>query len=311
MHPPAFWMAKRRGLSSVRGLIMKLPRLLSTLAVLLAAPAALHADEAKTYVLAKKGAMPAPGSTLTEKTIAQFGEAKMEYKIEFQTAHGTLTSKETANDVLEGLAPGKMRRTLASKTTESRVVFQGIEEPSPEHADALQGVPVIVEYKDNAWSAALEEGAPDEEQKKALEEVLGNYRMESDLKIYGETPRKPGDKWDVDPKSLSQFAGVAKPEGSFSVEFVEIKDVGGTACAVLKSSFDLSGGSVDHADKGVKMKVKGEALAQRSLADLVDVQTKVTGTMRSEGTPAPGASMTLEGPITMEYAATLEKKKAE
>src|SRR5688500_11898267 len=151
---------------------MKIPRLISlpTLALLLAAPA-LHAEDAKTYVLAKKGAAPAVGTTLAVKTTADYNEAKMQLKFEFQTASGTMSTKMASNEVLEGLAPGKLRRTLASKTSENRVIVEGSEQPSPEESDALQGVPVIVEYKDNAWTAALEEGAPNDEQKKGLEEL--------------------------------------------------------------------------------------------------------------------------------------------
>lgn len=301
---------------------MKIPRLISlpTLALLLAAPA-LHAEDAKTYVLAKKGATPSAGTTVTEKSSAEYGEAKLQIKFEFQTGGGTLHNKMASNVVLEGLAPGKLRRTLASKTSENHVVVAGSEQPSPEEADALQGVPVIVQYKDNAWTAALEDGAPDEDQKKALEELLVEYRAESDFTIYGDTPRKPGDKWNVDPKTISQFAGMEKMEGSFNVEFVEVKEVAGTPCAVLKSSFDLSGDSTEGkgeapaegeaARKPMKMKLKGEIASQRSLAELVDLQSKCTATMSGDGSPAPGVTMSMEGPFAAETNVTVEKKKAE
>lgn len=305
-------MEKRRGLSSLRGLKMKIPRLISfpTLALLLAVPA-LHAEDAKTYVLAKKGAVPAVGTTVTEKSAWEFGEAKLLLKFEMQTGKGTMSHKSASNDVLEGIAPGKMRRTLASKTSERRMIIEGTEQPSPEEADPLQGVPVIVEYKDNAWSAALEEGAPDDEQKKGLEDLLSGYRAESDFTIYGDTPRKPGDKWNVDPKTITQFAGIEKLDGSYSVEFVEIKEVGGTSCAVLKSTFDLSGTALKSEGEQTKMKIKGEVSAQRSLADLVDLETKVTATMSGDSSPAKGVTMSMEGPFSVSYSTSLEKEKAE
>lgn len=291
---------------------MKTPALIpftfTALALLLATPA-LHAEDAKTYVLAKKGATPAAGATLATKSTSEFGEAKLQVKFESQAAEGTMNNKQAVNEVQEGLAPGKLRRTLTSKTSEQHVVVQGSEQPAPDEADALQGVPVIVEYKDNAWTAKLEEGEAKEDQKKALDELVKQYSNESDFTVYGDKPHKPGDKWDVDPKTFKEFAGMEKLEGKYSVEFVEVKEVRGIACAVIKSTVDLSGTSTEgHEDKHMKMKLKGEILTERSLADMVDLDSKCTATMSGESTLGEGMTMSMEGPFVAETTTTMEKK---
>ncbi len=293
---------------------MKTPALIpfTALALLLAAPA-LRADEAKSYVLAKKGAAPAVGTTVAVKTTADYSDAKLELKVESQTVPGTMSTKMASNEVLEGLAPGKLRRTLASKTSEQRITVQGSEQDPPEQADALQGLPVIMEYKGDAWTAKLEDGEPEKEQKKALEELVKQFDTDTDFTIYGDAPHKPGDKWNVDAKTIKQFAGMEKLEGSYSVEFVEVKEVGGVACAMLKSTFDLSGLSTEgkEADKQMKMKVKGETLTKRSLADMVDLNSKCTAVMSGEGEVQEGMTMSIEGPLVAETSTTVEKKKAE
>ena len=129
--------------------------------------------------------------------------------------------------------------------------------------------------------------------------------------IYGDAPRKPGDKWTVDPKTITEFAGMKKMEGSFNVEFVEVKDIAGTPCAVLKISFDLSGVSTEESENPMKMKIKGEVATERSLAELVDLQSKCTATMSGDGSPAEGVTMSVEGPFAAETTASVAKKKAE
>jgi hypothetical protein len=206
------------------------------------------------------------------------------------------------------LAEGKARRVLMSKTVENRAVIEEMEQPAGEEHDELQGLPVIVEFKDGKWAASLEEGEATAEQKKALEDYLEQLRAEADVATYGKDSRKPGDTWKVDLKSLKQFCGAEGLEGDFSVQFVEVKEVGGTPCAVLKAVFDLKGLSPKKKDEPqLKMTVKGEAVVHRSLADLVDLEARLDGTVTAEGAPGGGMTFSIEGPIKGE--ATVEVGK--
>ncbi|WP_035613676.1 hypothetical protein, partial [Haloferula sp. BvORR071] len=132
---------------------------------------------------------------------------------------------------------------------------------------------------------------------------------DSELAMYGEAPRKVGEKWNVDPKNLGGFADAKNLTGTFTVEFVEIKDFQGTPCAVLKSQFDVVGQADSEGGEGPKMtmKLKGEALSHRSLADKEDLEAKITSTMTMDGEAGPGMAMHVEGPFNMTTKTTLKK----
>jgi hypothetical protein len=258
--------------------------------------------------LAREGVVPGVGKTFTQRSSATMGESELKLKLDFETAKGTIERKEASNEILEGLAEGKARRILMSKTVEKRTVIQEMEQPAEEEHDELQGLPVILEFKDGKWSAELEEGEATPEQKQALEQLVEIQSRESDMATYGKEPRKPGDTWQVDPKGLKEFCGAQGLEGDYKVEFVEVKEIGGTPCAVLKSVFDLKGVSPKKKDEPqLKMTVKGEAVVHRSLADLVDLEARLDGTVTAEGAPGGGMTFSIEGPIKGE--ATVEVGK--
>ena len=289
---------------------MKIPtfvRVAAVALVLVPSAARAEADE-KGYILAKKGHLPAAGIVRSERIVSDLVEAAVEIKAEMRTVPGSYNHKISANVVTEGLAPGKARRTLTSKVTEERFLIHRSEQVSPEESDPLQGLPVIVEYKDGGWTAVLEAGEPDPAQKTALAEMVDELKTDPDVAVYGETPRKPGERWNVDLKTVAQFAGVKSPTGSLAVEFVEVKEIGGINCAVLKTSFDLQGDSITK-DKelGMKKKLKGEATIQRSLADFADMEMKAACKFTGEGEISAGATMKIEGPLSVELTATREK----
>lgn len=261
------------------------------------------------HVLAREGMLPAAGKVFTQRSVSEMGEAVLKLKLDFETAKGTISRKTVANEMIEGLAGGRARRVLMSKTVEERTVVQEMEQPSEEEHDELQGLPVILEFKEGKWAAALEEGEATAEQKEALEELLGLLRAETEVATYGKEPRKPGDTWKVDPKSLKEFCGAQALEGDFKVEFVEVKEIGGTPCAVLKSVFDLKGLSPKEEDEPqLKMTLKGESVVHRSLADLVDVEAKLSGTVLAEGAPGGGMTFSIEGPIKGEGTVAVGKQ---
>ena len=280
---------------------------LSLAASLLLAPAIASAEEG--YILAKKGNVPEAGIVRTEKMSSDLSEATIELKKDDQGIKGSYTHKVNASVVTEGLAAGKARRTLTSKTTEERVLLGGREQLTPDDGDALQGAPVLLEYKDGAWAATLEEGEAEAGQKTSLDELLTELKTDSDPAVYGEAPHKPGDHWDVDLKTLDAYAGIKSPTGSLKVEFVEVKEIDGIKCAVIKTTFDLQGDSIpNEKGPGMKKKIKGEAEIDRSLTDLADMKMNFTCNFTGEGEASEGVTMKIEGPLKVEVSATREKK---
>jgi hypothetical protein len=287
---------------------MKIRAAIAFLAVALACPVSLAAD---AFVLARKDNRNSPslsGKSVTRTMVREMNDSAVTLEMGDKKLPGKLSSKEVANEVVEVISPVKARRILTSKTSESRMVVMERERPGPDEADPLQGLPVILEEKDGKWTATLEKGEVTPEQKTALDELAKDSNEDEDIVIYGDAPRKPGEKWDVDVTKLPGFGGATDLKGSLVVEFVEVKEIQGISCAVLKSTIDISGTAVKKGDEPVaSIKMKGEALVHRSLADLVDLESKFSGTMDLEGQGGPGMTMKVTGPLTMNRTATVGK----
>jgi hypothetical protein len=274
---------------------------------------ATTAEEAKksdTHVLATKGSkFPAKGASRKSESVIETKDAKMNIEAAGQKMDGTMNTSETSVETWVSLGDNKARRTLESKVTTGAMTMNGQDQPMPQEKDALIGVPVLVEFKNGSYVATLESGTPTADQTKALEKLNESGKNDSDFEMYGDTPRKVGDKWNVDPKKLSGFGEAKDLTGTFTTEFVEIKDFQGTPCAVLKSKFDLSGGADMGASPDAKMKVtlKGDATSYRSLADKTDLEAKINATMTMEGSPNPQVKMNMEGPFSMSQKNTIKK----
>jgi len=261
------------------------------------------------FVLAREGSSPAlMGKSVTRTTVREMKDGDLGLEMGEKKVPGKVTSKEATSEIVEFISPVKARRTLTSRTSENRMVVMDQERLGPKKEDPLQGLPVIVEKKDGKWTATLEKGEPTPQQKIVLDGLTKNRGEDEDRAIYGDVPRKPGDKWVVDLAKLPSFGEVIEPKGSFSIEFVEVKEIQGTSCAVLKSTMDLSGKMTQEGGEStMTIKMKGDVIVHRSLADLIDLESKTSVTMDMDGMGRPGMKMRIAGPVTITRTATLAK----
>lgn len=259
------------------------------------------------HVLAKKDALPPVGKVRTKESSMEMKDAVLDIEAGGQKMNGSMSRKDTKVETFEALSATKARRTLVSTKNEGSMVMNGQEQPTPTPEDPLTGVPVLLELKDGKWTAALESGTATADQTTALEKVAKEMVSDDDYIMYGDKPRKPGDKWSVDPKSLTAFGEAEGLTGSFDVEFVEVKEVQGVSCAVLKTVFDVTGKtSSKEGDPGMTMTLKGEAATNRSLADQIDLDANINCQVSIEGNPAPQVQMKAKGPMTMTSKASLK-----
>lgn len=260
-------------------------------------------------VLSQKNSMPAAGTVVIKENAMVMTDAALKVKAGGQEMDGTMSQTQVGKEKQEILSPDKFRRTLLSKSSIGKMKLNGADQPTPEKADPLLGVPVIVERRNGKWLASMEDGsAPGLEQKDSLDKVAKGIQTDSDFAMYGDTPRKPGDKWEVDPAKLSTFGDAEKLTGSFTMEFLEIKDVSGTRCAVLKGVFDIRGKT--EAESGapqLDIRLKGEALSHRSIADQIDLDAEINATATVSGSPAAHVTMQVEGPTRITEKTSVKK----
>lgn len=272
------------------------------------ANAAKQPDNA-TIVLAEKHYLPAAGTVATKDTTMVMADAAMKVKAGPQELEGSATQTESGRETLEILSRDKVRRLLVSKKAGGEITINGKVQPTPKKADPLEGLPVILERSGETWTASLESGAkPGPEQQSRVNKMAKDAGRDSDFQMYGDTPRKPGDKWDVDPSKLLSFGEAEDVTGTYRVEFVEVKDFQGVRCALLKATFDFKGKTESKGDKApMDMEMKGEAISHRSIADMIDLDVEINGTMTISGSPAANVTMHVEGPTKITEKISLKR----
>ena len=282
---------------------------------LLLAAQTTYAQESHVLAVKEEGFSRAPGTKITTETTTEVKAAKMSLliqppppkspgapQVEPQHKEGTMSRKEVRVDKLEVLSPTKARRILEEGKVEGAMVMDGQSRPLPNQPAPLAKLPMIVEFKDGKYTVSLEDDEPNPVQAQMLAQFSKNHGNDSDTAVYGTVPRKPGEKWNVEPKSVKMMGEAQDLAGTYTVEFVEVKDFQGTPCAVLKSTFDISG-------KGPsgKMAFKGTSVAMRSLADKIDLEVTVDATMTMDNQPNLQMSTHVEGPFTSTQKVTVVK----
>ncbi|MCW1913363.1 serine/threonine protein kinase [Luteolibacter sp. GHJ8] len=262
------------------------------------------------HVLASRNALiPAKGTTRTVKSQSQITSVRTNLMFNGQKLEGAFFRRVRNEERWDHVSENKARYLLKNEENISKMTTAGQEKDMPLDKDALVGVPVSLRFSNDKYQAGLESGKANSAQTDALQTLCRNA-MDHDFRIYTDTPRKIGDKWKVDPKFLTAIFYAEAIKGSFTIEFVDIKNVQGTPCAVLKWVFDMTGrqGTPANGEKPLNLKLKGEAICYRSLTDLIDLEVRVDSTIILDGHPNPYSRIMIEGPYSHHQKTTISKR---
>ncbi|RYD48101.1 MAG: hypothetical protein EOP85_04245 [Verrucomicrobiaceae bacterium] len=263
------------------------------------AEAAATEATSEGVVLSKKDFLPPVGTVTKRESSMVMKDSVLKVQAGPQEVEGTSSHEGSSKETFETVSADKVRRVIISRKSGGKMTINGNDQPTGEKPEPLEGLPVLLERKDGKWTASLESGEqPDEDQKKGLDKMVEEITRNTDFQMYGDTPRKVGDKWEVDPATLTSFADSRNLTGDYSVEFVAIEEFQGTKCAVLKATFEMAGEMDSEGNpEPLKMTLKGTALAKRSIVDMVDLDVVVDGTVSLKGSPAENVQLEVTGPI--------------
>jgi hypothetical protein len=268
-------------------------------------PAATPAETG--VILAKSGHIQPPGTRVETESSMTMNDSKLHVVANDREMEGTTSNTATEKEVREFLSETKIRNTFLSRKKTGKAVIAGMERPVPDSPAPLEGKPVIIQKNDGKWVSTLESGAAEPAQEAEIGKLADPFNRESAVATYGEAPRKVGDKWDVDPSKVDEFAGMENMTGSYSMEFLRIEDYEGAPCAVLKATVDFKGKGPESTGESMSMRIRGEMTTHRSLKDMIDLQTVASGTMDLDSTPAPGVSVHVQGPFKSVRKVTLTR----
>ena len=260
-----------------------------------------------TYILASGDLLPARGKTRVSSQVMEMNAAEITFSMGEKQMAGVMNQKTESVEKTEPLSDGKLRHVTVSETDTGTISMEGQEQETPPKNNPLVGMPVILEVKDGKLTASLEKGEPDAAQQAELDDLIDQYEAREDFVMYGDVPRKPGDKWNVDPSKLTNFGGGTGLTGTFTVEFTGVEEIGGVNCARLACEFDLTGKTIREGEEPeMNIAIKGKADVTRSIQDRADLDVKIDGTIVVEGSPAEGMAMKVEGPVKMTQTIELE-----
>lgn len=262
-----------------------------------------------SFILAVKHFLPPAGTVATKESTTVMEDSVMTVEAGPNKMEGSASRRETGIETVEILSKDKVRRLQVSKKSSGKMTMNGQDQPTPENPEPLLGIPVILERKGDTWTATLEGGdTPNAEQKMKLDKMVGEIAKDSDFHMYGDTPRRPGDTWQVDPAKIGAFGDVEDVSGTYTMEFVEVKEFDGVPCAVIKATFDFKGKSESSEEsKAMDVALKGEAISRRSIADKIDLGVEVKGVMNVSGSPVENVTMHIEGPMSMDQKVALKR----
>mgnify|MGYP000141469202 FL=1 len=259
---------------------------------------AFHQAQAAEHVLYDASKFPAKGTVITETETMAMTECAMVMEMQGQKMNGSMTRNGEAIKVATIDSDTQITVVVQKDSSVGSVTMMGQQQPAKEEKEPLHGQTVILTKAEGKWTGKLKEGEATEKQQKKIDKLVKKYNGESDDKhIYGTTPRKVGDSWDVDPSKVSSFGnGDQKLAGTYKVTFKGIEKFQGDDCAVLVADIDVTGAT---GDGDMKMNVKGQFRVLRSLKHLIDLEKKMQGKMKMNGTINKGAgTMGITGPMT-------------
>jgi len=258
------------------------------------------------HVLFDSSKMLPPGSVIIDTEEMEMKDCKLTMEMQGKVMEGAMTNVGSKDRIFTFNSEEKVTVVIKNDSSEGSMVMNGEAQAQPRKNDALHDKTVILTKKDGRWSGQLESGEANEDQQKGIDKLAENLNGESDPRhIYGTTPRKVGDTWDVDTAKLSSLTkGAGKAEGTFKMTFDGIEEYQGHECAVLTADVDVTAPT---GDGDMVMKMKGKFKIRRSLKHLVDLDNQMEGVVNMTGTINQGAGkMAIEGPMTLSQKSELK-----
>jgi hypothetical protein len=258
------------------------------------------------YVLATRGHRPPPGTRILSETSSSLLNGKKAFNAKGRSLEAETTQELRQTWENEQLTGDSLRHLFLAKSLEGATTANGRTMPLMTKPSLLVKTPLIVTRVEGKWVARLEKGDAGEEFEKdarpEIESVSEGYNTDIAFAIYGDTPRKPGDRWVVDGAKLASFAGVTAPQGQMEVHFMEVKDFQETKCALLDLKFSLHGKE----GKG-RMNLQGTGTVHRSISDQVDLLTELRGQLEVSSSEDPVPPIKTNGTLDLKTKTTVRK----
>ncbi len=263
----------------------------------------------KSYILAKSEAvLPLEREFKVVRTMAM-DDAQIEIKMKVggQGMEGTMSKSKSEEIVYDFVSEDRIRVSYRKDRAQEKSSMMGREDENEEIAPS-EGKVILLEKKNGKWMGKLEAGEIEEADQESFDETLKKLEAEfnenSEKAMYGTKPRKVGESWDVDAALMPGLEDFEVKGGELTMTFVEVKEVQGELCALLKTAFSIQAEMRDDDMEGVGVLIEGSGQIVRSLSLLTDYQFTGDMTMKMSGEievqPEINAMISMDGAMRME-----------
>ena len=254
---------------------------------------------AKEYVLASEDPPMPIGATHQVTDNSNMTNCKLKMTVGEQDLGGEMSKNSKEVQIFEYLAGDKIKVTYLKNRAFEKSTIMG-QAKAEEEVSAIEGRVVLLQKAGKKWVGKLQ-GDPVEpvdhenvdEEIKSLVRSLNNSTAES-VEIYGAGPRKVGDTWEVDPKNVPGMDEFKIVKGAMAMTFVEVKELNGEPCAILKATFTINGLPTDEKMAGMDARVSGEMRIARSLKYFMDCKVEGDMKMAVSGVMEPQAGVVID-----------------
>lgn len=169
----------------------------------------------------------------------------------------------------------------------------------------LLGRSVLFTRNGEGWQSRLVGGEPIEDQMLAIQEYDNPWP--EDFVPNGEV--KVGESWTMGGDRLRQLLGFAAEgfTGTMKSHFEQVVDHNGERCALLSLQIDVGGKVPTPEGSPMSATMSGEGFIDRSLAEEIDVYSKISGDLKLEGNlveEGQTIQITITGPFVIEERIT-------
>ncbi len=258
------------------------------------------------YVLARPHALPPAGTKGHVSGRFEMVEAPMTLKMPDEQLVGTMTTRTEKAMRYEVLSATEVKILVEKDRDTQEMTLKGERQPRPPKVSPIEGQALTFTLLDGAWVASLDGGGElsDEQREKTkrLSEKLGGSEK---VGIYGTGPRTVGEDWEIDPKHIPGMGVDSNFQGTFHLKFDRVEDYEGHRCAVLLGSMKVVGTPREDDESGLEINVTASVTTYRSLEHLEDLKMELAGEMSMSGSPQPGVSMAVRGPLLIQQKVDL------
>ena len=262
------------------------------------------------YTLHSREFLPPTGSIISQKSILNMDLTNTLG----DSPHSTATTRAINKRLIESSITVESNTTLNAKVTKSentatREYLDPKAEPeTATKSGSLLGKEITLRKMKGTWVPSIKDEKSNPEAIAELEEWQSIFSLQKSYEMFGDTPRKVGDKWQIKTSALpSTKALEGKKDELLTISFERMTVIDGVKCAVFVIPFKLDLNQEGEEDNLVNL-IEGTVKMYRSTEYCINMKVKFDASVKlthgkkgemqvvSEGLVSFGQTRTLELP---------------